>query len=585
MKSLMNVLVLFLVCATVRVFGQETFAPLITDDTILFVHVDLRKIEIDTIKTQAEKITEDLLKQLSFDNDSLKSTIKELKNEFEKLNKIIHPSYETMTKKLGIHEFAILFDIELVEKINCSVLVVSWKNKTEADLKVLRSIFPDDWRDVSLITSGDFLFIPFHRSFNLNEKIHAGFATWFEAIKPSKKSPLHQGLQVLGQDEIKIVMTLPPKLTEEFLHHTAISSGLQELLLFALQKIEWAAASFSINVSPSDKKTNDDVILTIKTTKQTDATQLRGMLEFAIDFVIHRFKISHDDDVKSNNSFFEISPFFYEFLKGAIRTFLPDVEGDKLVFRLKDKNSGVTKHKISVVGGAVVTLFLPIIQASREPAQQMACATNLKHIALALHTYHDIHNTFPPLYTVDKDGKPLHSWRVLILPFLEQTALYEKIRHNESWDSEYNKQFHNIVIDIYRCSANPKAQKNGLCCYAVIAGEVFLPAEKIAQNGIGMTGTSSEKITDGMSNTLALVEVKEPFCWMNPTVDITLGDLIKGTNENGRIGSFHKDGFNAAFFDGRVNFLSNSISKEILQAIGTYNEEANKINTTTSPND
>ncbi|MDR0705612.1 MAG: DUF1559 domain-containing protein, partial [Planctomycetaceae bacterium] len=148
----------------------------------------------------------------------------------------------------------------------------------------------------------------------------------------------------------------------------------------------------------------------------------------------------------------------------------------------------------------------------------------------------------------------------------------QKIRLDEPWDSEYNKQFHNAVINVYRCPSNPLAHnKSGLCCYSGIAGEGFIPAKQAGLAGM-QKGETFARIADGTSNTLAVVEVKQPFCWMDPKADITLDELAKGiNNKEGRVGSFHPQGTNAAFFDGFVRFLPNSCPKETLKALGTCN--------------
>jgi len=90
-----------------------------------------------------------------------------------------------------------------------------------------------------------------------------------------------------------------------------------------------------------------------------------------------------------------------------------------------------------IIGG-----LLPAFYTAREAARRMTCSSMLKQITLAFHNYHDAHHSFPPAYTVDANCKPLHSWRVLILPYLEKNDLYSKIRLYEPWDSEYNSQFH-----------------------------------------------------------------------------------------------------------------------------------------------
>ncbi|MDR3196263.1 MAG: hypothetical protein LBU34_00200, partial [Planctomycetaceae bacterium] len=112
MRNLLNVLVVLFVLTTVRAFGQETFAPLIGDNTVVFVHLDLRKVELDTIKSQVGKFGEELLKQLHFDEKSFKATTRELNAELEKLDAFVRPTYETITKELGIQELAIIGDFD-----------------------------------------------------------------------------------------------------------------------------------------------------------------------------------------------------------------------------------------------------------------------------------------------------------------------------------------------------------------------------------------------------------------------------------------------------------------------------------------
>jgi len=203
--------------------------------------------------------------------------------------------------------------------------------------------------------------------------------------------------------------------------------------------------------------------------------------------------------------------------------------------------------------GIMLALLLPAVQAAREVARRIQCNNHLEQITLALHVFHDVHNAFPPLYTVDEDGKPLHSWRVLILPYMEQQALFEQIRLDEPWDSPHNEQFHSRIVPVYRCPANRNVQGDKNCCYAAIAGEGFIPAKQKGDR----TGLLMSQITKGLADTLALVEVREPFCWMDPSADVLLDDLDNGINTDySRIGSPHRGGANSITFDGSVRFYS-----------------------------
>ncbi|QDU78053.1 hypothetical protein Pan97_51330 [Bremerella volcania] len=74
--------------------------------------------------------------------------------------------------------------------------------------------------------------------------------------------------------------------------------------------------------------------------------------------------------------------------------------------------------------GIVVALLVPAIGQARMAAQRMQSQNNLKVIGLALHNYHDTYGTLPPAYIPDEDGQPMHSWRVLILPFVEANHIY-----------------------------------------------------------------------------------------------------------------------------------------------------------------
>jgi hypothetical protein len=75
-----------------------------------------------------------------------------------------------------------------------------------------------------------------------------------------------------------------------------------------------------------------------------------------------------------------------------------------------------------------VALLLPSVGHGPEHPRRAQCGNHLKQIGLALQNYHDTYNSFPPAYIADANGKPMHSWRVLILPFMEQKPLYDKFQ-------------------------------------------------------------------------------------------------------------------------------------------------------------
>ncbi|MCL2625075.1 MAG: DUF1559 domain-containing protein [Planctomycetaceae bacterium] len=236
--------------------------------------------------------------------------------------------------------------------------------------------------------------------------------------------------------------------------------------------------------------------------------------------------------------------------------FLPVVQGDRLQLVIDEKRLADTTELIT---NAYTNVVLP----SRESSHKMQCANNMKQIMLALHNYHDANRVFPTAYRVNEDGKPLHSWRVALLPYIEQTALYDRMvpYMNEPWDSENNKQFHNVNVPQYQCPAAKNAP--GMTNYSVVVGR----ADEEQARELGLLAPSSTAfpepnkwvslahMSDGTSNTIAVVERKEPVCWMDPSNEITLEEAIKLYNlEQSKVGSAHKGGFNIGICDGSVQF-------------------------------
>jgi len=162
---------------------------------------------------------------------------------------------------------------------------------------------------------------------------------------------------------------------------------------------------------------------------------------------------------------------------------------------------------VLTIVGMLIALLLPAQHSScpsRSP--QWQCASRMKQLCLALHTYHDAHQSLPPAYTVDAEGKPLHSWRVLVLPYLEADDLYRQIRLDEPWDSEYNRQFHDQMPGVFACPA-ASLKKDETTCQLVTGPETYFP---------GAECRTWDDMEGNKADILLLVEVKSPCCWMAP---------------------------------------------------------------------
>lgn len=202
---------------------------------------------------------------------------------------------------------------------------------------------------------------------------------------------------------------------------------------------------------------------------------------------------------------------------------------------------------VLVCGGVIVGLTLPAVQAAREAARRMQCMNNEKQIALAFHNYHSAYKSFPPAFTVDGNGNPLHSWRTLILPFVEQKALYDQIDLSKPWDDPVNLPFSELDLAVYKCPSTMLGP--GMTTYVAI-----VDAQGIMS---GPQATAMKDISDGTSNTLLIVETNEASAvnWMSPQdTDVLQFDCQ----------SNHPGGCNCALADGSVQFLSTSVDPNAL---------------------
>ena len=209
--------------------------------------------------------------------------------------------------------------------------------------------------------------------------------------------------------------------------------------------------------------------------------------------------------------------------------------------------------------GVLAALLLPAIQAAREAARRAQCTNNLKQIAIALHSYHDVYGSFPPAYLADSDGKPMHSWRVLILPFIEEQGLYTRYNFDEPWDGPNNSLLAAQIPAAYRCPSDLAGATT--TNYAAITGPgtVF----------DGATSSSISSITDGTSNTLMIGESTAGINWMEPR-DLDVSQMSFGINGGPtEISSHHPGGAQAAFADGSIHFLSQVVNGQLLRSLTT----------------
>jgi prepilin-type N-terminal cleavage/methylation domain-containing protein/prepilin-type processing-associated H-X9-DG protein len=195
----------------------------------------------------------------------------------------------------------------------------------------------------------------------------------------------------------------------------------------------------------------------------------------------------------------------------------------------------------------LIALILPATRSARPAAMRAQCTNNLKQIALALYNYEQEHKVLPPAYTVDANGRPLHSWRTVILPYLEQGALYRTIDLSKPWNDPANARAREAMPPVFRCPS-AAGSPNSTSYVAITGPDGYLDHVKFRRLA---------EITDGNSNTLAVIEADDEHAvpWMAPA-DAD-GLLLLGLGSTAAF--HHPGGFNAAFADGSVRFLKASV--------------------------
>ena len=205
------------------------------------------------------------------------------------------------------------------------------------------------------------------------------------------------------------------------------------------------------------------------------------------------------------------------------------------------------------------------VATAREAARRSTCTCRLKQIGLALQNYGDVYKRFPAAYTLQGE-QPGASWRVQLLPYIEQKAVYDRYRQLEPWDSVFNRRLADEFAaqrSLYRCPSAPDAQPRALTNYVMPVGAGTI------SDGPGSSRFSD--IRDGTSMTIAVAELFPTDIYWNEPRDLPLDRMSLRLNDRSKpsISSPHTDGAIAVFADGHTQTLSNAIDPTVLKALLT----------------
>jgi len=244
--------------------------------------------------------------------------------------------------------------------------------------------------------------------------------------------------------------------------------------------------------------------------------------------------------------------------------------GIVLVCRRDRRRLGKQMIVVGIVLAALFSYFRESLADAKEASRRAACISNLKHVGSALHYYADVHGSFPPAYIADKSGKPMHSWRVLILQELGYQSLYDRYNFDEPWDGPNNSQLHDEIVRVYSCPSKQAGAKWADTSYVVVIG----PGTAFP----GKRGVKLSEFTDGTSNTITVVEVANSgIHWMEPR-DLDITKLAPTGKPLARLGasSNHAIHVSAGFADGSVTPLNKEeLTMEQLQAVLSRNGRDN----------
>ncbi len=232
------------------------------------------------------------------------------------------------------------------------------------------------------------------------------------------------------------------------------------------------------------------------------------------------------------------------------------------------------------VADRILEIAIPKFDVLGRAFARFKCAANLATLQSAILRYQAENGTLPPAFTVDENGKPLQSWRVLILPYLgdAEKALYAQMRLDEPWDSRHNRQFWIQIPDVYNCPANVDLSLNfafDKTKYSVIVGEKSLFDRSGTGKNLAELAKNPEKNALGQA---LIVERKTPVRWTRPDAELDenvafasprfdAADSQRWANASDGIASFHQKGVNVALADGSVRYFGDDTERAALEEL------------------
>jgi hypothetical protein len=481
-------IVLFLSC---KLIADEKFdpaaqakfiAPYIDEQTFIIIHLDLSRVKIESAA--------DTLCRLLPDNQ----------DEIVQLKDILQQMMDVYVKAIGK-------DLYLTIRANTQdfvLFVIPLSDKYDQQAVEQSNVFNPLFKYISFKRAGNVIL-----GAGANPQAYARL----DKITSDPRPELATAFETAGESAIQVLL-LPPKYVRRVIDETIpqlpkqIGGGPTNTITKGLS---WAA--LSINFAPQ---------ITAKLVIQSpDAASAAALSALFAEVLKHAAELP----VVKNPlpTFAEVIPYL-----------TPKAEGDKLVLNIDENNKDLS----NMFGKVQTALFSEISENSK----RMASMDNMKQFGLAMHNYHNAHKHFPAAASYSPDGKPLLSWRVMILPMIEEGVLYDQFHFDEPWDSEHNKKLIDKMPAIYKSPKSKLKEPKSNYVVPVGPGTVFE----------GREGMSFKNITDGTAHTIMALEVDDAHAviWTQPD------DLPYDPKEPSKgLGGLYKDYFISVFCDGAVHAI------------------------------
>jgi prepilin-type processing-associated H-X9-DG protein len=187
-----------------------------------------------------------------------------------------------------------------------------------------------------------------------------------------------------------------------------------------------------------------------------------------------------------------------------------------------------------------------------DEVHKSACETHLMSIATALDLYHQDYGSFPPACVADAQGRPMHSWRVLILPGLGEDDLYKEYRFDEPWDGPNNRRLAHRMPDAYRCPSDPGSYEGQTSYIAPVGPQAcWLGAKPVKLSQLSQPGQAIQ-VFEAYESGINWLEPRDfPVPATLPPINATAGLGVR---------SLHPGGAHVLYADGKVEFLKATTS-------------------------